>query len=240
MSSNIPITGSFTKMSLSASPPVSSSFDLNMSRMSTSPGYSTSPPDHFTSGRTRRLTRSGTENVKQLKPFASADIKIRTFHTFVDLTVVLLENVAQTGVDILKKQGYQVRFLRACGNSRLSFIRLHCLKIDLLKRSGTYRLLESVPRRDWVRMYWSMRRIWCALDVSVSARIRLIWSLLQRKELLYSTVLSAIRGVWPSWLSVRSLPWADSMLRGPWKWDRDYGIKWAISVGKSEGRHWVC
>ena len=54
---------------------MSSSFDLNMSRMSTSPGYSTSPPDQ--AGRTRRLTRSGTENVKQLKPFASADIKIR-------------------------------------------------------------------------------------------------------------------------------------------------------------------
>jgi len=77
MSSNIPIAGSFTKMSLSTSPPVSSSFDLNMSRMSTSPGYSTSPPDHFKGPSGRRLTRSGTDNVKQLKPFASADIKIR-------------------------------------------------------------------------------------------------------------------------------------------------------------------
>jgi hypothetical protein len=65
-------------MSLSptaTSPPVSSSFDLKLARMGSSPSYSTSPPEH--SGRTRRLTRSGTDNVKQLKPFASADIKIR-------------------------------------------------------------------------------------------------------------------------------------------------------------------
>jgi hypothetical protein len=59
----------------------------------------------------RRLTRSGaTEFVKQLKPFASADIKICTFAlcSVKLMTPVLLENVAQTGVEILQNQGYQV------------------------------------------------------------------------------------------------------------------------------------
>jgi hypothetical protein len=109
MSGGIPITGGFGKMTLSptaTSPPVSSSFDLKLARMGSSPSYSTSPPE--TAGRTRRLTRSGTENVKQLKPFASADIKIRIFFCREKLKIVLLENVAQTGVEILKKQGYQV------------------------------------------------------------------------------------------------------------------------------------
>lgn len=39
---------------------------------------------------------------KQLKPFATEDIKI-----------LLLENVNQTGRDILSKQGYQVEFLKS-------------------------------------------------------------------------------------------------------------------------------
>jgi D-3-phosphoglycerate dehydrogenase / 2-oxoglutarate reductase len=39
--------------------------------------------------------------VKQLKPFNTEDIKI-----------LLLENVNQTGRDILKGQGYQVEFLK--------------------------------------------------------------------------------------------------------------------------------
>lgn len=39
---------------------------------------------------------------KQLKPFNTEDIKI-----------LLLENVNQTGIDILKNQGYQVEFQKA-------------------------------------------------------------------------------------------------------------------------------
>lgn len=40
--------------------------------------------------------------LKQLKPFATEDIKI-----------LLLENVNQTGRDILKEQGYQVEFYKS-------------------------------------------------------------------------------------------------------------------------------
>jgi D-3-phosphoglycerate dehydrogenase / 2-oxoglutarate reductase len=94
------------------SPPVSSSFDLKLARFSSSPSYSTSPPDSMAfSGRQRRLTRTGTTEIaKQLKPFATADIKIcmLTIIFQMMLILVLLENVAQTGVDILKNQGYQV------------------------------------------------------------------------------------------------------------------------------------
>ena len=81
MSENIPITGGFSRMELSpdaTSPPVSSSFDLKLARMSSSPSFSHSPPDTFKlPGRSRRPTKS--ETFKQLKPFASADIKICTF-----------------------------------------------------------------------------------------------------------------------------------------------------------------
>ena len=80
MSGNIPITGAFSRMELSpdaASPPVTSSFDLKLARMSSSSSFGTSPPDTFKMPpRTRRPTRS--ETFKQLKPFASADIKICT------------------------------------------------------------------------------------------------------------------------------------------------------------------
>jgi hypothetical protein len=96
---------------LATSPPVSSSFDLKLARMSSSPSYGTSPPDQFqAAGRSRRPTKSGVDNVKQLKPFATADIKIRIRLSYqANRHPVLLENVAQTGVDILRKQGYQVR-----------------------------------------------------------------------------------------------------------------------------------
>ena len=80
MSGNIPITGAFSRMELlpdAASPPVTSSFDLKLARMSSSSSFGTSPPDTFKMPpRTRRPTRS--ETFKQLKPFASADIKICT------------------------------------------------------------------------------------------------------------------------------------------------------------------
>lgn len=56
-----------------------------------------SPPSSF--GRPQ-LVRTAT--AKQLKPFATEDIKI-----------LLLENVNQTGRDILAKQGYQVEFLKS-------------------------------------------------------------------------------------------------------------------------------
>src|SRR3569833_3414799 len=60
--------------------------------------YSVSPtttfhsPPHF----------SGGARAKQLKPFDSKDFK-----------VLLLENVNQTGRDILKEQGYQVEALKS-------------------------------------------------------------------------------------------------------------------------------
>ena len=70
-------------MSLSpSSPPVSSSFDLKLARMSSSPQSSSSPPDGMMKTappRQRRLTSKGLEVIsKPLKPFASADIKIRS------------------------------------------------------------------------------------------------------------------------------------------------------------------
>ena len=43
-----------------------------------------------------------TSSTKQLKPFDTKDIK-----------VLLLENINQTGQDILKEQGYQVEFLKS-------------------------------------------------------------------------------------------------------------------------------
>lgn len=46
--------------------------------------------------------RNAASAVKQLKPFATQDIK-----------VLLLENVNQTGQRILEKQGYQVEFLKS-------------------------------------------------------------------------------------------------------------------------------
>jgi len=73
-------------------------------QVSSSLGFSTSPiatthsPSSSFSG--LRLTRTTTGAFpKQLKPFATEDIKI-----------LLLENVNQTGRDNLAKQGYQVEF----------------------------------------------------------------------------------------------------------------------------------
>ena len=65
----------------------------------------TAPP------RQRRLTSKGLEVIsKPLKPFASADIKIRRPPPVLScLTTVLLENIAQTGVGILEREGYQAQ-----------------------------------------------------------------------------------------------------------------------------------
>ena len=60
-----------------------------------------SPPSNSWGG--AALTRKTTGAFpKQLKPFKEADIKI-----------LLLENVNQTGKDILSKQGYQVEALKS-------------------------------------------------------------------------------------------------------------------------------
>ena len=74
---------------------VSNSLDV-----STSPSASFhSPPSSFGGA---ALSRKSTGAFpKQLKPFATQDIKI-----------LLLENVNQTGRDNLSKQGYQVEFLK--------------------------------------------------------------------------------------------------------------------------------
>ncbi|KAI9714770.1 MAG: Phosphoglycerate dehydrogenase ser3 [Bogoriella megaspora] len=65
---------------------------LNLSSSPTSTFHSTSPSH----------SRNAAAALKQLKPFATKDIK-----------VLLLENVNQTGRDILEKQGYQVEFLKS-------------------------------------------------------------------------------------------------------------------------------
>lgn len=67
--------------------------------------FSTSPtaPFHSPSSYGSALQRTiPLANAKHLKPFATEDIK-----------VLLLENVNQTGRDILSGQGYQVEFLKS-------------------------------------------------------------------------------------------------------------------------------
>ena len=72
-------------------------------RVSSSLGLSTSPTGSFHPASWAKggaqLTRTSTH--KQLKPFATEDIKI-----------LLLENVNKTGRDLLEAQGYQVTFLK--------------------------------------------------------------------------------------------------------------------------------
>ena len=75
-------------------------------RVSSSLGLSTSPPGFHTPPWTKsgpHLTRAATGSLaKQLKPFATEDIKI-----------LLLENVNVTGRDLLESQGYQVTHLKS-------------------------------------------------------------------------------------------------------------------------------
>ena len=59
-----------------------------------------SPPSSYGGPQLSRMTTGA--STKQLKPFATEDIKI-----------LLLENVNETGRDILAKQGYQVEFLKS-------------------------------------------------------------------------------------------------------------------------------
>jgi D-3-phosphoglycerate dehydrogenase len=69
-------------------------------------GFSTSPTATFHSpsssyGMSASNRTAASAAAKHLKPFATEDIKI-----------LLLENVNQTGRDILAEQGYQVEFLK--------------------------------------------------------------------------------------------------------------------------------
>jgi D-3-phosphoglycerate dehydrogenase / 2-oxoglutarate reductase len=78
----------------------------NSLSLSTSPNATYhSPIGSFKSQRSPILSRSNPSNFpsqKQLKPFATEDIKI-----------LLLENVNETAQDILRSQGYQVEFLKS-------------------------------------------------------------------------------------------------------------------------------
>ena len=75
-------------------------------RVSSSLSVSTSPKSFHTPSWTKsgpNLTRVATGGLtKQLKPFATEDIKI-----------LLLENVNVTGRDLLESQGYQVTHLKS-------------------------------------------------------------------------------------------------------------------------------
>ena len=86
---------------------VGSEMDDLTQTVSTSFGLSSSPIATYHSasqGKTGSyLARVGTGgSVKQLKPFATEDVKI-----------LLLENVNKTGRDILEAQGYQVEFFKS-------------------------------------------------------------------------------------------------------------------------------
>ena len=67
----------------------------NSLSLSTSPTFTFHSPSSSFGG-------PKTSSTKQLKPFDTKDIK-----------VLLLENINQTGQDILKEQGYQVEFLKS-------------------------------------------------------------------------------------------------------------------------------
>jgi len=76
-------------------------------RVSSSLGLSTSPAGAFhtppwtkSSAQLKRTTTGAF--TKQLKPFATEDVKI-----------LLVENINKTGRDVLEAQGYQVTFLKA-------------------------------------------------------------------------------------------------------------------------------
>lgn len=85
---------------------VSNSLNLSTSpdlRFHSPPSSFRQPPHHsFKDARSPSFTSPAGVAAKQLKPFDTKDIK-----------VLLLENVNQTGVDILKAQGYQVEALKS-------------------------------------------------------------------------------------------------------------------------------
>lgn len=80
----------------------------SLGRVSSTPSLSNSPTGHSHPSSLSKgalsLPRSRigvSAKVKQLKPFATEDIRI-----------LLLENINQTGWEILVRQGYQVEFLK--------------------------------------------------------------------------------------------------------------------------------
>ena len=73
----------------------------NSLSLSTSPIATFHSPQHASYGGAHLTRRSTGAYAKQLKPFATEDIKI-----------LLLENVNQTGRESLEKQGYQVEFYK--------------------------------------------------------------------------------------------------------------------------------
>ncbi|KKK15972.1 D-3-phosphoglycerate dehydrogenase 1 [Aspergillus ochraceoroseus] len=87
---------------------IKSSKDVSSLNTSQNLGFSTSPNASFQSapssqgGSVFATPIVPLANAKHLKPFATEDIK-----------VLLLENVNQTGREILSKQGYQVEFLKS-------------------------------------------------------------------------------------------------------------------------------
>jgi D-3-phosphoglycerate dehydrogenase / 2-oxoglutarate reductase len=91
-----------------------------------------SPPSSFGGP---QLTRKYTGAYpKQLKPFATEDIKI-----------LLLENVNQTGQDILEGQGYQVEFLKSSlpEDKLIEKIRYDLISLGLLAGNTDFRTETS-------------------------------------------------------------------------------------------------
>lgn len=94
----VPKTGSFPERLVTSS----------LGRVSSSPSLSNTPTGHFhpsplsKGGATLPASRTRVAaKAKQLKPFATEDIRI-----------LLLENINQTAREILVRQGYQVEFLK--------------------------------------------------------------------------------------------------------------------------------
>lgn len=155
-------------------------------RVSFSQGYSTSPTASFQSPPPGSLgTRLNKRPTKNLTPFNTQSIKI-----------LLLENVNQTGRDILTAQGYQVEALRTSlpEDELIEKIRyvdprgyLYTAtrsKLNPVKNddTGTSTLSVSVRRRSSTRRSSRRRRTCSLLDASVSARTRWIWTMPRSRE----------------------------------------------------------
>lgn len=137
----------------------------------------------------RRMNTSGFLP-KQLKPFKQADVK-----------VLLLENVNQTGQDILKDQGYQVEALKSSlpedqliekikyGKSTISFLQM----TNTSFLAEMYMCLEYVRRPSSALESFPMLRTWSLLDVSASVPTRSISSTLPNTVSAFSTHPSRTR-----------------------------------------------
>lgn len=142
-------------------------------------GLSTSPsatfPSSFASRDGPRWHRGGApvSTAKQLKPFATEDIKI-----------LLLENVNQTGRDVLEAQGYQVDFLKTSLPEDELIQRIRCspsqhwqvTSIAALTAGPEMFMLSVYDRKLSSRLECYARlRTLSLLDASVSVRTR--WTL---------------------------------------------------------------